>query len=161
MRCGSLTGECAGEGMLALREQRMARTTGKAKGNTSNQMVSYRLLLGENEFEKLVEAIASLSIAARKLQTLRNVAEYAIEKYALSDLRMLSKQLDPEPIDAEITVHIKLERQTAERLERLRLKLQKVVKRPCEIREALIMCALLTARPSFSACNMIQKQGTL
>ena len=120
---------------------------------SSDSEVVHELLLGEQPFAIIAEAIRVLTVERLKFQRLRDVILEAIKdppKPMDEQVALFKNQF---PLDGHVRIYLRLSRSLNSELEALKMDLCQKLDENCGVRETVIFCALSIAQRKDSACH--------
>ena len=120
---------------------------------STDQTVVHELLVSEDAFAIIAEAIRVLSIKTLKFQKLRDVVTHCLERLPTFTDEAASLYEEHFPFDGRVRIYLRLDQASNLKFEALRTALCERIGDHCGVREAVIFCAYAVSRPQLFSCH--------
>lgn len=117
-----------------------------------NGEVVHELLVNRQGLMIVAEAIKILTIEKEKFQRLKDVIVEAMNSPTIPSANPPDTFIQQLPIDGNIRMYLRLNRQQNAALDALRIKLCSRVGEHCGVRETVVFCAMAIADPELFSC---------
>lgn len=120
---------------------------------STDQTVVHELLVSEEAFAIIAEAIRVLSIETLKFQKLRDVVTHCLERLPAFTDEAAALYEEHLPFDGRVRIYLRLDQPSNLKFDRLRIALCERIGDHCGGREAVIFCAFAVSRPKLFSCE--------
>ena len=120
---------------------------------STDQTVVHELLVSEEAFAIIAEAIRVLSIETLKYQKLRDVVTHCLERLPAFTDEAAALYEEHLPFDGRVRIYLRLDQPSNLKFDRLRIALCERIGDHCGVREAVIFCAFAVSRPKLFSCE--------
>lgn len=120
---------------------------------STDQTVVHELLVSEEAFSVIAEAIRILSVKTLKFQKLRDVVKHCLDSNPTFSSDAASLYVEDMPFDGRVRIYLRLDHQANGRLEQLRSDLCERIGDHCGVREAVVFSAFAICRPELFSCQ--------
>lgn len=120
---------------------------------STDQTVVHELLVSEEAFSVIAEAIRILSVKTLKFQKLRDVVAYCLETIPTFSAEAAQLYVEDMPFDGRVRIYLRLDNESNGRLDQLRNELCSRIGDHCGVREAVVFSAFAICRPELFSCQ--------